>query len=100
MKLNWIVVSKLKQETFWEWEKLYTKQTLIIEEDNEVEYPNRIAIDFGWDKLDLIKEIKVFDRVEVLYSTKVSEKDWKAYNTIRWRKVNVLHKATEEDLPF
>lgn len=100
MKIVWNVVAKKPQETFGEGEKLYTKQTVIIEEDFDTEYPNRIAIDFWGDNLQLTKWLQMMDKVEIKYSTKVTEKDDKAYNTIRGYKLKVLEKATEDDLPF
>lgn len=99
MKLTWVIVKKCPIQTFGEWEKEFKKQTVIFEENEEVEYPNRIAIDFWGDKLALVDAFNVWDLVKVNYSNKVIEKDDNVFNATRGRGLTMIEQKWE-DMPF
>ena len=96
-------------------EETKEKIVLCVEEiAPEKEYPDRVAIDFVWQKLDLITvpQIGEGDTIDVFFSISYNRypKEWKEsiFNSLRWYKIELIKrhikdpeaKAKSDDLPF
>jgi hypothetical protein len=114
MKFSWKVAYVSEKIEIGK-EETKEKIVLCVEEiAPEKEYPDRVAIDFVGQKLDLITvpEIKEGDIVDVFFSMSYNRypKDGKEsiFNTLRGYKVDVVKrnivdpekKAAADDLPF
>jgi len=100
-----------KSEITTVWQKQLEKQFIVIKEvEHEEDYKNNaLAIDFLWDKIDMLKEVEKWDIITVDYNTSVNEYKDKFYNSVRAWKVEVSKPDTsegkfweseEDDLPF
>ena len=91
------------------------KQSIIVEEVNDQEYKNSLAIDFFGEKCDKLDNLSRWQIVRVFYNPRAKEYNGKWYNGIAWWKVELssqwgqqsqTQKAEEqaaddnEDLPF
>jgi len=79
MKFRGIVQAVTAEETFGD---DFRKRSVVLLEDNEVEYPQSIKIDFYNDRISKIADLGVSDVVEVKFNIKCKERDGKYYNSI------------------
>jgi len=114
MKFVWTVTYISKPIEIGKDEKKTTKRILWLESNEVVENPDRIAIDFLWDKEDVLEEswCEDGDLVVVYFSTsykRYTKDDWSevVYNSLRWWKIEVKDKnkpadttASDDDVPF
>lgn len=95
--------------------KQIEKQEIVVSEnEHDEEYKNNsICVLFLWEKIDILKDLIVWDTVTVHYNTKVIEyeKDWnkKIFNNVNGWKLDIQKPDTAEwkfgetentDLPF
>lgn len=81
------VLQLLAVETINIWWNDRQKQTLVLEENRDSEYKWGIAVDFWWDKLNLLTDIQIWDIVVVSMNSRARENNWRWYNSITWWKV-------------
>ena len=104
MEITGIVLKKTSEIKVGK--KEMPKVTLVVSENehtgDNAYRNNSIAIDFLWDKVDLIKDIIEDDLVTVSYNTKATEYNDRVYNNITGRKIDITEKKeeTDENLPF
>ncbi len=81
------IIQILAVETIstWWWDR--QKQTIVLEENRESEYKWWVVVDFRWDKLSLISDLKVWDIVNVWLNSKAREYNGRWYNSITWWKI-------------
>ena len=114
MRIYWTVTYISKKMIVWK-EKNIEKKVLEIEEyDVNAQYPNKLAIDFTWEKVALLDSIKEWDLVEIMYNTRVNripataDKAESIFNSIWWWKITLKESSEEieqrikedSDLPF
>ncbi len=87
------------------------KQTVVLEEVTDREYPASITVDFRRDKVELLANISVGDVVKLWLNTRAREYNGKWYNSVSaWRMDVVTDGGTaaapatsdevDDDLPF
>jgi len=84
------IVNILAVETIATWWGDRQKQTIVLEENRDSEYKWWIVIDFRWEKVSLIAELKVGDLVNVWLNSKAREYNGRWYNAITGRKIEKL----------
>lgn len=95
----------------WKDDKKTTKVTVCIEENREVEFPDKIAIDFIWDKKNLLDWLSVWDVATFYFWLSYNRWKWedgnweeRIYNSVKWWRVDNIEKALKKeedsDLPF
>lgn len=92
-------------------EKKTSKKVVCIEEVTDKEYPERIAIDFIWQGIDLLNGIGEGDEVKVAFNARYNRfGEWsevKVFNSLRGWKIDrtsgshpVEKEKNTDDLPF
>ena len=100
MKFTWRVIEKTDVKTFWDGDEPFKVQTLVIEQDVDVQYPNKLAIDFSNDNLSLSWIAEIGQLVEISYATSVSTKEDRIFNRISGYKLRILENNTEENMQW
>ena len=63
-------------------QKKLPKVSFVIEEDSDREFKNSLMIDLLGEKIDLIKQYKVWDHVKVSLNYRAKEYDGRRFNSI------------------
>lgn len=86
------------------------KQTVVLEEVTDREYPWSITVDFRRDKTELLANVSVGDVIKVWLNTKAREYNGRRYNSISAWRMDVVTQwwgaapattdEVDDDLPF
>ncbi len=104
MEFEGIVTVVWEEEKIWE--NQIPKRTLVIEEETDREYKGSMAVEFFRDKVELLTDVNVWDKVRVGLNFRSREYNGRYFNTISgWRLDKVAAGAggaasSDEDLPF
>lgn len=97
MKFEWKVTNVLSPETIqtgW-WDR--KKQSIVLEENTDSEYPWSIVVDFWWDKTNLLWDVRTWDTIVVFMNSKAREYNGRRFNSITWRKIESKNKPIQSD---
>lgn len=113
MKLRWSVKYISDELIVGKEDKQTSKVTVCIEAIEEVERPDKIAIDFIWDKQSLLENLEEWDIATFHFGTSYNRwNEWapeeKIFNSIKGWKVDEIVKnwksssktPEDSDLPF
>lgn len=103
MKITGKVFSIGKEELVGE--KRTPKITVVVEESGDSQYPNKLAIDFFGEKVDIANDLTIGDEGTFSLNTKVNKSKTgdRVFNAISAWKVDIHSAKTESihgDLPF
>lgn len=86
------------------------KVTVVFEEKNDRDFKDSLAIDFLWEKADLIDQVAEWEEVTVFFNFRATEYNGKYYNNLNgWKleksngtvlKVDKQAPAQSDDMPF
>lgn len=89
------------------WQKQNPKQSIVVKETtHEEDHKNNwLCIDFFGEWVKKIASLTKWDIVKVSFNTSTREWEWKIFNNVSWRKVELVwagNTATTDDdwLPF
>jgi Domain of unknown function (DUF3127) len=85
-----------------------TAKVTVVLEETDSQYPNSVSFDLLGEKIDLIKQFRVWSTVEASLNSRCNEYNGKHYNSIRARKIvakeawstAATKPAANDDLPF
>lgn len=86
-------IVKVKKEVQMLGSKGFCKQEFVITDDKNPKYPQDIALECQADKIALLKEIDVGDRVVVTFDIRGREHNGRYYNTLLCYSVAVKYKG-------
>ncbi len=106
MTFDWIITFISAEETVGQ--NNLPKISFVLEENTDKEYKWSVSVDILWEKVELIKQYKVWDAVTAHLNFRANEYNGKRYNRVSaWRieGATAAAPATEgwektEDLPF
>ncbi len=108
MEFEWKVIFIWDEMVVWQND--LRKATFVLEEVTDKEYPASIAIDVFKEKVDRLKELKVWDIVKVWLNIRAKEYNWRYFNNIsawridtvesNWESKSETKTENNDDLPF
>jgi hypothetical protein len=104
MNFEWIITMIGNEETVWQ--NNLRKITFVIEEESDREFKWSIAVDIFGDRVDMMKDFKVWDKVNAALNSRAREYNGRRFNSISaWRleKANWSSSSNsnnDNDLPF
>jgi len=106
MNFEWIITLIGNEETVWQ--NNLRKITFVIEEDSDKEFKWSIAVDVFWEKVDMMKDYKVWDKVNASLNSRAREYNGRRYNSIsawrlektNWSSTSTNSNTANDDIPF
>ena len=105
MNFEWIITMIGNEETVWQ--NNLRKITFVIEEESDREFKWSIAVDIFGDRVDMMKDFKVWDKVNAALNSRAREYNGRWFNGVSaWRLDKTDWSAApksapaEDDLPF
>ncbi len=75
------------------------KQTVVLEEVTDREYPASLTVDFRRDKVELLANVSVGDVIKVWLNTRAREYNGRWYNSISAWRMDIVSQASAGDAP-
>ena len=106
MNFEWVITVIGNEETVWQ--NNLRKITFVMEELSEKEFKSSIAIDIFGDRVDMMKDFNVWDKVNAYLNFRAKESNNRWWNSISaWRlerldgaSTSSAPQSQSEDLPF
>ena len=105
MNFEWVITMIGNEETVWQ--NNLRKISIVLEEQSEKEFKSSIVVDIFGDRVDMVKDYNVWDKVNAYLNSRAKEYNGRRFNSISaWRLEKMDGTATSasqsqsDDLPF